>query len=213
MKFIIILMAMFIPLISLSQQQYPVKTIFRNDSVIMMSVGEAERINRLVEDQKTEIRSLEIELSKETKRNNYLDDKISNLVDSINLKSTELSLLYDSLKNSNKNFKNQSDSLKGEITSIKQWLVNSAIANSFIYIDWDTYSIKTIDLNLYTSRFNFWGKFKFIPIEMDYRKHIIQRIEGKKQPFEGNWVNKFLDFKKPNITICPIKIDNIAWQE
>ncbi len=119
----------------LSQSNYPLKTIIKGDSVVILEVSQADEINRIFSTQKETIAKNKIELG--------LKDSI------IKAQNSEILIL----KAENDLLQNRSlVEVKKELDTIRKWLFICAVANSWIYYSFIDSSVYAVDLSMYRVR-------------------------------------------------------------
>lgn len=201
MKKLLFMLLLLFPLFSYSQE-YPFKTLYHKDSVIIMTSGQYIEINKLIDDQAKKILELEDLLNKGGKEN----EKLCNNINSLNGIINKNNFTIDTLEKVNLYYSAKIDSFDKEAIRIKNWLLDAAITNTFIYLDWDEYAIKIVNLNAYKCSRDMFGRFIFTPLNIsnfdDYKKY---RIKNRISP-NGD-LNKLYQMESP------IKIEYIQWQE
>jgi hypothetical protein len=73
-------------MLSYSQTKYPIKTIFRGDSVVMLSIKQSEKINEMIEKQKRVIKEMSLQISAQNKKIDSLsgiNGRVNTVIDSI----------------------------------------------------------------------------------------------------------------------------------
>lgn len=204
-KLFFILLLLF-PLLSYSQQKYPIKTVYHEDSVVILTTQQSNQINNLIDEQSKRISELEENLSKVEKENGRLSNKVEKMSTTISDNDSTITFLKDTLQKSNTYYTDEVDSLNKEMERIKNWFIDAAINNTFIYLDWDKYSIKVVNLNGYKSKRTIFGKVKFIPLNISNLKEYTKyKIKNKIEPTG--------DLDKLYQMESPIKIEYITWQE
>ena len=175
-------------------------TIYKNDSVVIITLEKSIQINKLIDEQSKRIIELESMVYKDNKEK-------GKLLLNIDKKDSLISILDDSLNIVNNKYKSavvESDSLETSINIIENWLVDASVANTLIYYDYRSNSIKMVDFNSYKSKFNIFGRFKFIPLNVNYSTYHQLKIRLKKIPF--NEVDR-MTYENIKIIDCPIKIN------
>jgi hypothetical protein len=73
-------------MLSYSQTKYPIKTIFRGDSVVMLSIKQSEKINEMIEKQKKTIKVMNSQIIAQNKKIdslNKINGGVNDVIDSI----------------------------------------------------------------------------------------------------------------------------------
>ena len=173
--------------------QYPLKTVFKRDSVVIMTTDQFEGFDLMISNQKSRSEKYKAEIELLEKKNQYLNLLLSE---------------KDSLKKIN-------DSLlivtKNKLDSIENWITEISIDNAWIYYDWLDYSIKYVDLSMYA----FWGNKHNGKITLFRRSGSVKNPDinfWKKvnreypQVFESEWITYYRKKRKPVLLKYPFKI-------
>ena len=140
---------------NLSAQQYPIKTIFKMDSVVILKTQQFNQLNSLIslqekrfKDISTRVASLKIEIDRLSQSNEALTGQLqfqlaerpraidSAVVASTSKLNTDLRLAL------------------ARINLMEDWLLETAVGNAYLYFDWKDSTVKAIDLTLYGSEFD-----------------------------------------------------------
>lgn len=157
-KFILSLIAyLFTCNLTFSQFKYPILTMFKGDSIVILTTKQARDINSLLDKQHKRIQVEYVTVVNKVEKIDSLTKiiyKHKTIVDSIKI--------YDSIKI----VKTEKviDSLKAKLDSAINWINKVAINNSFMYMDYCTNKLTVIDLNpnKYIGCFNpITGSLKF----------------------------------------------------
>jgi uncharacterized coiled-coil protein SlyX len=140
---------------NLNAQQYPIKTIFKRDSVVLLKTGQFNQLNALIsfqekriKDLSTRVASLKIEIDRLSQSNELISNQLQfqiaerpRAIDSAVTASTgKLSLdLRLAL---------------AKINLMDDWMLETAVGNAYLYFDWKDSTVKAIDLTLYSSEFD-----------------------------------------------------------
>ena len=117
MKQIILLFLILLSFKSFSQRKYPITTIFKGDTVVMMTTAQSEKINYLIDSLDRKVQLLQIEKSnKEILLSNIstILKKKSESYDSIKMQADSMKIKVDSM---NTNYA-KLDSFKNEILNL-----------------------------------------------------------------------------------------------
>jgi hypothetical protein len=85
-KVLLVLLFVLFGMLSYSQTKYPIKTIFRGDSVVMLSIKQSEKINEMIEKQKRVIKEMSLQISAQNKKIdslNKINGGVNAVIDSI----------------------------------------------------------------------------------------------------------------------------------
>lgn len=183
-----------------AQRDYPIRTIFKGDSVVILTVKQSEAINRTIDklNKKSDLASTEaLQLRKE---------KDSLLIEMNNLKKEikEAECKVDSIETL---FCEKIDTLQSTIDSIGSWMLNAAVNNSFVYFDWCDTTIKFLDLTLYGSYFNNWtGNFRIVRMgyENEYDLFNYYNWTSKESP-DKSWLKVNSIYLRPRVYNYPFE--------
>lgn len=176
-------------------KNYPIQTIFKGDSVVIMSTDQFQSLNILIETQ----RSI---------NQNYREDLINSekKIDSLEDLRVKEGLYLDSLLQS---FRAR-DSVYIKLRTIESWLYSSAVDNAYIYYSWKDSTIKRVDLGAYEVYGNRTsGKLSFVR-----RGTNDQSAEWKwcnlryPQEPEPGWELKYSEDIRPIVTNFPYTFKN-----
>ena len=149
MKKIVLLLFLLISNISVFSQNYPIKTIFKGDSVVIMTTDQFEGFDLLLSNQKERNLKYKKQIDSLQQKINSLESVVR-LQEDVNKINT---ILIDSLHSENMKNSIVIDSIKTKNTNAEKWFLEAAIDNAWIYYDWTDSTIKCVDLTLY----GFWG--------------------------------------------------------
>ncbi len=85
-KLSLVLLFVLFGMLSYSQTKYPIKTIFRGDSVVMLSIKQSEKINEMIEKQKKTIKVMNSQIIAQNKKIdslNKINGGVNDVIDSI----------------------------------------------------------------------------------------------------------------------------------
>ena len=187
----------FIVLIGHSQPSYPIQTVLKGDSVVILTKKQSDEVNLLMDKQRDRIQNYKTEVKTITDTNNILKNKIK-------IKDT----IIDSLKNILSNQQFYYDSLLSKIDTLENWILTSSIDNGYLYYSWQDSTIKVIDLSLYmlvlhnkTGNYNLINRGQTFDLNYWKEKNLIEQ-ESPEVGWELNVTPKY----KPRIVLFPYKI-------
>ena len=119
-------------------QNYPVQTLLKGDSVIVMTTEQYRNIELLLSNQRYRV-------------NGYKEDILiqEKLIDSLTEVCDRRVYVIDSLDNGIKRNFSSYDSLQTKVNTIEHWLYRTSIDNSYLYYSYSDSSIMSIDLSSY----------------------------------------------------------------
>lgn len=165
-----------------SQSNYPLKTVIKGDSVVILTVKQADDINNIFESQKAKIAAF--------KKDIITRDSIIAIRDTIILQKEQVIVKHE---------------FDYEVTKrldiLEAWLLNAAITNVWIYYSWDDSTIYAVDLTQYKVRKdNMNGDLFFYKCP-----DLIDPYEDKESPLKG-WERAIVKPERPKVTKVPIKL-------
>lgn len=149
-KIILLLIFNFISFIGFTQN-YPLKTFFKEDSVVIMTINQYEEINSLLKSQ-----------SQKSKKYKIITDSLQKSVIVKDKKIKKYNQINDSLIEINRQMSIQIDTLKKFSRKSEKWFLERAIDNAWIYFDWQDSTIKCLDLTLYGFQSKRNGEISFV---------------------------------------------------
>ena len=169
---------------TLCQSSYPLKTIFKGDSVVILKVQQADEINRIFERQKTEINELKNEIE--------------------NLKKVQLH--KDSIINDNQLIVSINDDIAKRLDTLEHWMYWASIEGSWIYFSYEDSLMYRMDLSKYkVSKDNETGDlFFYYNDEFDRNPESKDFFINQQSP-ELNWQFVIRRSRRPKIEVVPIK--------
>ena len=179
-------------------QNYSVKTIFKGDTVVILSSEKVDEINQVFTTQKKRIEDLKSQLS-------MLDCSIDSLNNEFELKNKQI----DSLNQILKYRQNAIDKAQERLSITEKWLLESSLNSSYLYYSWTDSTIKRID----TGIFMFIGHRKtgnFSLVRMadnKYANEYIRQNWPEKQSPQLNWELNYKEKVRPTIYSYPFKIN------
>ncbi len=163
-----------------SQSNYPLQTVIKGDSVVILTKAQAQNINDIFESQKARIAAYKIEMA-------YKDSLIA-IKDTLLIEKTETinSFTYDTV-------------LAKRLDLLEHWLLHAAINNTWIYYSWMDTLIYSVDLSqYYVRKDDYTGDIFFYRCE----KPIDPETE-QEEPHKG-WQKDFIKPKRPKVTVAPL---------
>lgn len=187
----------FIVLIGHSQPSYPIQTVLKGDSVVILTKKQSDEVNLLMDKQRVRIQNFKSEVKILTDTSNILKNEIK-------IKDT----IIDSLKNILSNQQFYYDSLLSKIDTLENWILTSSIDNGYLYYSWQDSTIKVIDLSLYMLVLhNKTGNYSLInrgqTFDLNYWKE--RNLIEQESP-EVGWELNITPKYKPRIVLFPYKI-------
>lgn len=148
-KLVLLYLLVIFPITLLSQQNYPIQTVLKGDSVVIYTVEQNEDIELLLANQRSRVTFYKSNIAKQE---NIIDSLHTELlkqkaeqkaiIDSIQEVANNLQL---TLKNKFSNY----DSLQQRYDSVSTWLYNTASSNAIIYYSYQNSTVIAIDLASY----------------------------------------------------------------
>ena len=165
-----------------SQSNYPLKTIIKGDSVVILLKKQADDINDIFQNQKLSITKLKVQIK--------LKDSLLNIKDSL-----------INVKENNSNLMGFYDSLQKRLDLLEHFIYDASIRNTWIYYSWDDSLIYSVDLSqFYVRKNDLTGDIHFHKADEP-----IDPYNEKESPHIG-WVRDILKPKRPRVTLVPIKL-------
>ena len=163
-----------------SQSSYPLQTVIKGDSVVILTKEQARNINVIFESQKDKIAAYKIEIA-------YKDSLIA-AKDTLLIEKTEVisNFTYDT-------------ELQKRLDLLEHWMFHAAINNTWIYYSWADTLIYAVDLSqYYVRKDDYTGDIFFYRCE----KPIDPETE-QEEPHKG-WQKDFIKPKRPKVTVAPL---------
>ena len=172
----------------LCQSKYPLKTIIKGDSVVIVKVEQADEINVIFERQKRQMQEYKDTIAQLKKRIITKDSVIFNWIEIEQEKED-----FDS-------------SIAQRLDLIENWLYYSSIEGTWMYYSFKDSLIYRVDLSNYKVRKdNNTGDLYFYWCE-DYDKdNIVDEFIDSKESPTMNWQKEIRRSRRPKIEIVPIK--------
>jgi hypothetical protein len=185
-----------------AQRDYPISTIFKGDSVVILTLKQSESINRSIDRLSENLRQTSSEVSRLKKQN----DSLVNEAEILKKRVVEAENKADSIQ---KDICFQIDTLKSTIDSIGSWMLNMSVSTSFVYFDWTDSTIKFVDLTLYGSGFNNWtGNFHIVrrAKENEYQFYDYYNWTEPESP-DGTWLKVNSNYIRPRVHRYPFRFN------
>lgn len=166
-----------------SQSSYPLKTVIKGDSVVILTVKQADDINNIFESQKAKIAAF--------KKDIITRDSIIAIRDTIILQKEKVIIqhVYD-------------NGLADRLHTLETWMLDAAINNVWIYYSWKDNAIYAVDLSqYYVQKDNMIGDIYFYKCPTPMNPY-----ETQEAPHTG-WETDIFKPKRPKVTRVPINIE------
>ena len=205
MRNVVLLFFMFISFFGYSQ--YPIKTVFKGDSVVIMTNDQFEGLDLMVNNQRSRNDKYKLQIELLEKRIEYLES-IQNQSDSIQKLQIKT---IDSLVVVTKTDSITKDSIQTKLLKIEHWIMDTAIDNDWIYYDWTDSTIKYMDLSSYA----FWGNKHSGKITLFRRDGSVKEPDiafwkqvnrDYPQVFQPEWATFYREKRRPVILKYPYKV-------
>ena len=165
-----------------SQSNYPLKTVIKGDSVVILTVKQASDINNIFENQKAKIASYKLELA-------YKDSLLS-IKDVLLVEKNQVieNFTYDTV-------------IAKRLDIIEHWLLDAGINSTWIYYSWKDTMLYAVNLSQYKIRKDdYTGDILFFRCD-----DIIIPYEDQEEPLKG-WETDIVKPRRPKVTQVPIKM-------
>jgi hypothetical protein len=165
-----------------SQSNYPLKTVIKGDSVVILTVKQADDINNIFESQKAKIAAF--------KKDIITRDSIIAVLDTIILEKEKVIVehVFDY-------------EITKRLDALETWLLDAAINNVWIYYSWEDSTIYAVDLTQYKVRKdNMTGDLYFYKCPEP-----IDPYKDQESPLKG-WEKAIVKPERPKVTKVPIKL-------
>jgi hypothetical protein len=165
-----------------SQSNYPLKTVIKGDSVVILTVEQADNINTIFENQKAKIASLKLDVAK---RDSLLALKELEIIEKTQVIDN---FIFDTV-------------IAKRLDIIEQWLLDAGINSTWIYYSWKDTILYAVDLSQYKIRKDdYTGDLIFFRCEEP-----IIPYEDHEEPIKG-WETDIVKPRRPRVTQVPIKM-------
>jgi hypothetical protein len=165
-----------------SQSNYPLKTVIKGDSVVILTVKQADDINNIFEKQKATIAALKLNIATR--------DSLIAAKDIILLEKTQVieNFVFDTV-------------IAKRLDIIEHWILDAGINSTWIYYSWEDSTLYAVDLSQYKVRKDdYTGDLIFYRCE-----ELILPYEDQVQPPKG-WETDIVKPRRPRVTKVPIKM-------
>ena len=163
-----------------SQSNYPLQTVIKGDSVVILTKAQAKSINDIFESQKAKIAAFKIEV--------VTKDSLLAIKDTLLIQKTEV------IEHFNYNLE-----LQKRLDLLEHWLVNTAINNAWIYYSWKDTLVYSVDLSHhYVRKDDHTGDIFF------YRYDEPVDTEQDQEEPHKYWYTDIIKPKRPKVTLAPI---------
>ena len=141
-KAIHLLFFFLISFLSYAQNNYPIQTVLKGDSVVIYTVEQNNDIELLLANQRNRVSYFKNNIAKQEE----IIDRLNRLIGELSQKQT---IIVDSLQLAlNTNFGDY-DSLHAQYRNVEKWLYNAAVDHAYIYYSYDSCTVMSIDLTSY----------------------------------------------------------------
>lgn len=165
-----------------SQSNYPLKTVIKGDSVVILTVKQADDINAIFESQKARILAF--------KKDIITRDSIIAIRDTIILQKEKVIIKHE--------FDYE---ISRRLDILEAWLLNTAINGAWIYYSWEDSLIYSVDLSqYYVRKDDMTGDIFFYRCE-----GLLDPEKEHENPHKG-WTMDVIKPKRPKLTQVPIKL-------
>lgn len=165
-----------------SQSPYPLKTVIKGDSVVILTVLQADEINKIFDNQKAKIALLRKELEI---RDSLIAVKDTLLIEKIHVIDN---FTYDTV-------------IAKRLDIIEHWLLDAGINSTWIYYSWKDTMLYAVDLSqYYVQKDDYTGDLYFYRCPMQ-----VLPYEKQEEPPKG-WETDIVKPRRPKVTQVPIKM-------
>lgn len=165
-----------------SQSNYPLKTVIKGDSVVILTVKQADDINNIFESQKAKIAALKIDVAT---RDSLLAIKEIELIEKTQVIDN---FVFDTV-------------IAKRLDIIEHWLLDAGINSTWIYYSWKDSVLYAVDLSQYKVRKDdYTGDLLFFRCE-----EVIIPYEDQEEPPKG-WETDIVKPRRPKVTKVPLKM-------
>lgn len=165
-----------------SQSNYPLKTVIKGDSVVILTVKQADDINNIFESQKAKIALLKLDVAT---RDSLLAIKEIELIEKTQVIDN---FVFDTV-------------IAKRLDIIEHWLLDAGINSTWIYYSWKDSVLYAVDLSQYKVRKDdYTGDLLFFRCE-----EVIIPYEDQEEPPKG-WETDIVKPRRPKVTKVPLKM-------
>ena len=165
-----------------SQSNYPLQTVIKGDSVVILTKAQAKNINDVFESQKATIAKYKIEV--------VYKDSLLAIKDTLLLEKSEVinNFTYDTV-------------IAKRLDLVEHWLLNAGINSTWIYYSWKDTTLYSVDLSQYIVRKDdYTGDILFFRCE-----DLIDPYKVQEEPEKG-WETDIVKPKRPKVKKVPVKL-------
>ena len=165
-----------------SQSNYPLKTVIKGDSVVILTVKQADDINNIFESQKAKIVALKLDIATR--------DSLLAVKEILLIEKTQVidNFVFDTV-------------IAKRLDIIEHWLLDAGINSTWIYYSWKDTMLYAVDLSQYKVRKDdYTGDLIFFRCE-----DVIIPYEDQEEPPKG-WETDIVKPRRPKVTRVPIKM-------
>ena len=172
----------------LCQSNYPLKTIIKGDSVVILKVEQADEINIIFERQKKQLQDLKDTITI-LKKNVIIRD-------SVILNMTEIQQEKEDFDST----------IAQRLDLIENWLYYSAIEGAWLYYSYQDSLIYRVDLSNYKVRKdNNTGDLYFYWCEEYDKDNMVDEFIDLRESPILNWQKEIRRSRRPKVEVIPIK--------
>lgn len=182
MKRMLMLGSLLVTSLIFSQSNYPLKTVIKGDSVVILTVKQADDINNIFESQKAKIAALKLDIA--------IRDSLLALKEIQLIEKTQVidNFVFDTV-------------IAKRLDIIEHWLLDAGINSTWIYYSWKDTLLYAVDLSQYKVRKDdYTGDLIFFRCE-----DVIIPYEDQDEPPKG-WETDIVKPRRPRVTQVPLKM-------
>ena len=184
--------------LSYSQNDYPIQTVLKGESVVIYTVEQNNDIEFLLANQRNRVTYFKNNIAKQEE-----------IIDSLNQLLQKQKLFSDSLQLALNTNSSNYDSLYVKYYTVEKWLYNTSVDNAFIYYSFDKCTVVAIDLTSYVLvGYKKSGNFSLIrrgPVYDD----LYWKENNRNYPSEPNseWISFYKKSWRPTLIKFPYQIN------
>ena len=165
-----------------SQSNYPLKTVIKGDSVVILTVKQADDINAIFESQKARIAAF--------KKDIIIRDSIIAIRDTLLLEKERVIVKHE--------FDYE---IARRLDVLEDWMLSAAVNGTWIYYSWEDSVIYSVDLSqYYVRKDDMTGDIFFYRCE-----DVLDPEKERESPHKG-WQTDIIKPKRPKVNKVPIKL-------
>ena len=165
-----------------SQSNYPLKTVIKGDSVVILTVKQADDINAIFESQKARIAAF--------KKDIITRDSIIAIRDTLLIEKERVIVKHE--------FDYE---IARRLDVLEDWMLSAAVNGTWVYYSWKDSVIYSVDLSQYlVKKDDMTGDIFFYRCE-----DILDPYKEHEEPHKG-WNMDIIKPKRPKVTQVPIKL-------